>query len=88
MLYKIHNLILIIFILNIFQSCNAKDKKRLPIYSKKVNAKKIEKSDDNLPFDSLLRRVNNRINGIWDPPIRMYGDKDFMIIYDNSDKYY
>jgi len=64
------------------------DKKGLPLYSKGLNASKIEKSDDNLPFDSLLRKVNNRIKGIWDPPIRMYGDKDFMIIYDNSDKYY
>jgi len=41
-----------------------------------------------LSFDSLLSNINNEINCIWDPPIRLDGNKNFMQLYNNPNKYY
>ncbi|WP_316838715.1 hypothetical protein [Pedobacter gandavensis] len=89
MLFKVKFSVLIFFFGFALILCNPNDRNNLVSHSKKkvvYNKVKLEKYD--IPFDSLLEKINIKINGSWDPPVRMDGNKDFMVLYNAPDKYY
>lgn len=72
-----------------FISCNTNNGKSSISNLKKVGVlKEVKIKKHDLSFDSLLEKVNTEINGIWDPPIRMAGNKYFKVLYNDPDIYY